>query len=120
MALVTSRLTIVECMVSMIVDLLYDKKMTQAELAQRSFTSTKHVSLVLSGKANASTDLLEHWAQILGKRFCVDWAPESDAKCLHCGRSMGWWLDKAIDGEIWYCQWCRKESKLLKETNSAS
>jgi len=44
---------------------------SQAWLARQSGCSQKHVSLVLTGKADASVEMLERWANLLGYRFTV-------------------------------------------------
>jgi transcriptional regulator with XRE-family HTH domain len=51
--------------------LLTQQGRTQAWLARKSGCTQKHVSLVLTGRADASVEMLEQWAALLGYRFTV-------------------------------------------------
>lgn len=45
--------------------------LSQAEFARRVGMSEKHVSLVLQGKAGATLETLDDWAEALGRRWFV-------------------------------------------------
>jgi transcriptional regulator with XRE-family HTH domain len=62
---------VLDAMVLRIWGLLAQQGRTQAWLACQSGCSQKHVSLVLTGRASASPEMLERWAALLGYRFTV-------------------------------------------------
>lgn len=52
--------------------------LTQADFARRTGVSTKHLNLVLSGKATARPAALDYWAFALGREFLVALAPTAE------------------------------------------
>jgi len=58
-------------MAFLIRDALVEQGITQAAFCKMVGVSTKHLNLVLNGKATARSAQLDYWAFVLGKKFSV-------------------------------------------------
>lgn len=58
-------------MAELIREALAEDGITQAAFCRMVGVSTKHLNLVLSGKASARPASLDYWAFVLGRRFSV-------------------------------------------------
>ncbi len=71
----TMAMNLREQMAAMVLSVLDDSGMTQAEFARRVGASTKHVNQVLTGKAHAYQATLDYWVFVLGRRWEIDLVP---------------------------------------------
>jgi len=64
-------------MAELIGDALKKDGLSQAEFCRRAGVSTKHLNLVLQGKATAYPTTLDYWAFVLNRHFVVTlkWHP---------------------------------------------
>jgi transcriptional regulator with XRE-family HTH domain len=58
-------------MAALIAEALEKDGLSQAEFCRRAGVSTKHLNLVLNGKATARAATLDYWAWLLGRHFTV-------------------------------------------------
>lgn len=61
-----------ERMARLLAEAIEQDGLTQAEFARRVGASTKHVNLVLNGKAHAYQATLDYWAFVLGREWTIE------------------------------------------------